>query len=123
MLIDEKKFTTGKIVQGLYSCEELPRRIAALSTSGDVEVIDVDSLEIKSSLLSSKSSSNTQTWLFSAGTASFSKAKSGVILVTFPSRTSKTIHLRILAIDEADSISEEHEWEIPIDAEVLSPFV
>ena len=117
--VDEKKFTKSKIVQGLYSCEELPGRIAALSTTGDIEVIDTESLEARSSMPSSKSSTNTHAWLFSARTASLSRANSGATLVTLSS-ASKTIHLRILAIDEADSISEEHEWEIPIDAEVLA---
>ena len=121
--VDEKKFKKGKIVQGLYSCEELPGRIAALSTTGDVEVIDIESLEAKSSMPSSKSSTNTHAWLFAASTASLSRANSGATLVTLSSRTSKTIHLRILAIDEADSISEEHEWEIPIGAEVLAVFI
>ena len=116
----KKKFTKNKIVQGLYSCEELPGRIAALSTTGDVEVIDIESLEARSSMPSSKSSTNMHAWLFSARTASLSRAKSGGTLVTLSSGISKTIHLRILAIDEADSISEEHEWEIPIDAEVLA---
>ena len=117
--VDEKKFTKNKIVQGLYSCEELPGRIAALSTTGDIEVIDTESLEARSSMPSSKSSTNTHAWLFSARTASLSRANSGATLVTLSS-ASKTIHLRILAIDEADSISEEHEWEIPMDAEVLA---
>jgi gephyrin len=121
--VDEKKFAKGKIVQGLYSCEELPGRIAALSTTGDVEVIDIESLETKSSMPSSNSSTNTHAWLFSASTASLSRANSGATLVALSSGTSKTIHLRILAIDEADSISEEHEWEIPIDAEVLAVLI
>ena len=109
----------GKIVQGLYACEDIPGRITALSTSGDVEVIDIESLETKSSMPSLNSSNTTHAWLFSANTIPLSRANNGATLVTLSSGTSKTIHLRIFAIDEADSISQEHEWEIPIDAEVF----
>ena len=52
----------GKIVQGFYSCKELPRRIAALSTTGDVEAQDIvclESLEARSRMPFSKSSTNT----------------------------------------------------------------
>jgi len=84
-----EKVYYGKTVQGLYSCEKLPTRISTLSTSGDVEVIDVDPLAIKSSLLSSMSSSKAHTYLFSAHTASFSRAKSGVTLVILASGTSR----------------------------------
>jgi len=43
--------------------------------------------------------------LLSASTASLSRANSGA--VTLSSGTSKAVHLRILVIDGADSISEE----------------
>ena len=81
-----------------------------------IDIEFLESLEAESSMPSSTSSTNTyghaSLRLFSASTASLSRAHSGAVTLS-----SETIHLLILAIDEADSISKEHEWEIPIDVE------
>lgn len=57
-------------------------------------------------------------YIFSAHFAAFSSGDEGAVLVLCQAGKSKTTHLRILAIDEADSILQRHEWELPVDSKV-----
>ncbi|KDR84273.1 hypothetical protein GALMADRAFT_133615 [Galerina marginata CBS 339.88] len=103
---------------GLYFCDELPERIIAVTTTGDVSVVDAGSLEVKTTS-SQKKSHVIHASMFPASTSFLAQPK-GAIIVTASSGSSKTTHLRILAIDEADSISQIQECEIPVDSEQIA---
>lgn len=97
-----------------------------LSTTGELSLIDTDSLEAtstsKTTELSSSSSDPTsviQAFLLSSKQGSFFTAQNGVVLVVATSGPSKTTQLRIWAIDEGDSILERKRYVIPIESEVL----
>lgn len=89
----------------------------ALSTTGDVTIIDADSLEVKTTFSSSPSTVSHAS-MFPASTSPLSSGQNTAILVMVASGSSKTTHLRILAIDETDSISLKQESEISVDSEV-----
>ncbi|PPQ94798.1 hypothetical protein CVT25_007435 [Psilocybe cyanescens] len=106
---------------GLYSCGELPERVVALSTTGEIAVVDADSLEVKSSLQQSVSSGVIHASVFTASTSYLGRGTAGAIVVMATSGSSKKTHLRILAIDEADSIiSQEQDCELPLDSESIA---
>ncbi|KAF8883188.1 hypothetical protein CPB84DRAFT_193080 [Gymnopilus junonius] len=112
-------FSQDEVAYGLYSCTDLPERIVALSITGNIAVVDADSLEVKTTF-SSSASAVIHASFFSACTSSFSSLQQGGVLVVVSSGPSKSTHLRILAIDEADSISLKQENQISVDSEKIS---
>jgi len=100
----------------LYSCAELSKRIIALSTNGEVSIVDADSLDVKGSR-----DAQTGNVIFAkflpTKTTMFSSKSNGAVLALVESGSSKSTYLRILAIDEADSILEQ-ETEIPVESQV-----
>ncbi|KAH9482205.1 hypothetical protein JR316_0004300 [Psilocybe cubensis] len=104
---------------GIYASTELPERLIALSTNGEVAVVDAESLEVKSSIQQSTLSNVIHATVLPASTSPFGRGLNGSILVVASAGSSKNTHLRILAIDEADSISQEQEHELSIDSESI----
>lgn len=94
-----------------------------LSTTGELFLIDTDSLEVKSTsttteLSSSNATSVMQAFLLSSSQCSFFSVQNGVVLVVANSGPSKTTQLRIWVIDEGDSILDKRRYIIPVEAEV-----
>jgi hypothetical protein len=96
-----------------------------LSTTGEVFLIDTDSLEVKSTSTTTELSSSSinptsviQAFLLSSCQHSFFSVKNGAVLVVASSGPPKTTQLRIWAIDEGDSILDKRRYIIPIEAEV-----
>ncbi|KAF9478651.1 hypothetical protein BDN70DRAFT_879661 [Pholiota conissans] len=112
-------FSKGQTVYGLYTSPELSRRLVAVLTNGGVAVIDADSLDVKSTT-PHKHSNVIHASSFPASTARFANSTAGAVLVLCQAGTSKTMVLRILAIDEADSISELQEHEVAVDHQKIA---
>ena len=94
-----------------------------LSTTGELFLIDADSLQVKSTSATTESSSSSnviQAFLFSSSQCSFFTAQNGngALLVVASSGPSKSTQVRIWAIDEGDSILDKRGYIIPIEAEV-----
>lgn len=112
------QLSKGQTIYGLYLPPELSRRVVAVLANGGVAVIDADSLDVKSST-PSKHSNVIHVSSFPASTTKISSSSHGEILVLCQAGTSKTTFLRILSIDETDSISEQQEHEVPVDHQVF----
>ncbi|KJA29589.1 hypothetical protein HYPSUDRAFT_195963 [Hypholoma sublateritium FD-334 SS-4] len=106
----------GQTAYGLYACPELSDTLVAVSTKGEISVINAESLEVKASA-SSKSSNVIYVSLYAADTTPFSTFQNGAILLLCQAGTNNTTNLRIYAIDDANSISEQCEHEISIDSQ------
>ena len=95
-----------------------------LSTTGELFLIDTDSLEVKSTSTTTELSSSSnatsviQAILLSSSQCSFFNVQNGAVLVVASSGPSKTTQLRIWAIDEGDSILDKRRYIIPVEAEV-----
>ncbi|KAF8165883.1 hypothetical protein B0H34DRAFT_254615 [Crassisporium funariophilum] len=114
-----------QFAHAIYSCDELADRIILLSTTGEVSVIDAQSLDIKSiHQLSTPSSSRLASvmhaFILPSSSCSFVSAERGAVLAVVSSESSKKTYLKILAIDEADSISEYQTYDIPIERERIA---
>ena len=97
-------------------CDELNGRIVALSCAGDVTILDAESLETKLNWPSSSNGPTVQfAWLLSMAPK---KLQTRVFMIVVYSGTTNT-HLRILAIDEADSISQFKDEDIELPVEVI----
>ncbi|KAF5322833.1 hypothetical protein D9619_000235 [Psilocybe cf. subviscida] len=117
--VKQSKTLFSKEIHGLYSCKALPQRIVAVSSVAEVSLVDAESLEVKAAL-PGNASSVFGAYIFSAHFAAFSSGDEGAVLVLCQAGKSKTTHLRILAIDEADSILQRHEWELPVDSKTIA---
>ena len=95
-----------------------------LSTTGELFLIDADSLQVKSTSATTELSSSSnatsviQAFLLSSSQCSFFTAKNGAVLVVASSGPSKTTQLRIWSIDEEDSILDKRGYIIPVEPEV-----
>ncbi|KAF4619578.1 hypothetical protein D9613_004793 [Agrocybe pediades] len=108
----------GQTAYGLYSCAELPDRIVLLSTNGELALVQADSLEVKSSRGAQKGNVLFAKFVAAEATSLSSKSN-GAVMVLVESGSAKKTQLRVLTIDEADSISEQ-ESEIPIESDKIS---
>lgn len=90
-----------------------------MSSTSDVCLVDTESLEAKG-FWTGDGSNILSAYIFAAQTASFASGEEGAILVLCQAGKSKTTHLRILSIDEADSILQKHEWDLPVDSKVCA---
>ncbi|KAF8805835.1 hypothetical protein BYT27DRAFT_7191996 [Phlegmacium glaucopus] len=109
----------------IFSSTELPGRIVVLSTTGNVSVIDADSLEVKctSKTTESSSSSNAtsviQSFLISSSQCSFFNSQNGAVLIVASSGPPKTTQLRMWIIDQGDSILDKGGYTIPLETEQI----
>ena len=96
-----------------------------LSKTGELFLIDTDSLDVVSTSATTELSSSSsdmpsviQAFLLSGSQCSFFTVQNGAVLVVASSGPSKTTQLRIWVIDEGDSILDKRRYAIPIEAEV-----
>ena len=105
----------------MHACHELPGRIVALSNTGDVTILNREDLEtISNHTQKSPDTGVLASWLFPRSVLNLGDSQKGGILVLIVSGVTDTTHLRILAIDEADSISQLREQTIGLSSEVFS---
>ena len=117
------QFSKGKSVHSLHACQELPGRIVALSNTGDVTILNHEDLEtISNHTQKSPDLGVLSSWLFPRSMLNVGDSQKGAILILVVSGATDTTHLRILAINEADSISQLREQNIGLSSEV-SPFL
>lgn len=104
-------------MHGLYVSDELKDRIVALSCAGDVTILDSESLEVKSKCSSSSSGQTVRyAWLLPMTPRNL---QTSALMVVLHSGTPNA-HLRLLAIDETDSISQVKDEDIELPFEVIS---
>jgi len=97
--------------------DELKDKIVALSCAGDVTILDSESLDTKSNWTTSSDGQTVQyAWLLPMSPRTL---QTKAFMIVLYSGTSNT-HLRILAIDETDSISQVKDEDIELPFEVIS---
>lgn len=92
-------------------------RIVAISCASDITILEAESLEIKANWRSSSNEITVQyAWLLLVPHANLQRP----IAVVLYSGASNMIHLRILAFDEAESISQFKDESTELSVEVIS---
>jgi len=115
------QFSKGKSVHSLHTCQELPG-IVALSNTGDVTILNPGDLETISNYTPNTADMRVlYSWLFPRSEI-LGDSQKVAIMILIVSGVTDTTHLRILAIDEANSVSQLQEQNIELSSEV-SPFL
>ncbi|KAF9528037.1 hypothetical protein CPB83DRAFT_907189 [Crepidotus variabilis] len=107
----------GESIRALHAVDDLRNRILAVSSAGTISILDTDILETKAIFVPKSADAElVDVWVFPRENAKFGDNQRGALVVLLLSEVSSFIKLRILVIDEVNSISQLQEHDLLISA-------